>query len=95
VADSPYKVFSMNDCDWMAGSDLESCKAEYLRLYTSENAEDAFDEPSEVPAEKMKKYRFHGEPGENCEGERSFEEELERRIAEGKPFPQFFASTEY
>lgn len=87
------KVFSMNDCDWMAGETLEACKAEYLRMYTGETGEDAFEDPGEVPADKMAKLRYRDD--DDGAVSRSFKEELDRRVAAGQPFPQFFASTEY
>ena len=89
------KVFRMNDCDWMAGKDLKSCKAEYLRLYTSELEEDAFDNPREMTQAQMERYWFHGEPDEPNAGVRSFQEELDRLVTSGAEFPRFFASTEY
>lgn len=89
------KVYRMNDCDWMAGKTLKECKTEYLRLYTSELEEDAFDNPREMTQAQMEKYRFHGEPDEPSAGERSFREELSRLVESGAEFPRFFASTEY
>ena len=84
------KVFRMNDCDWMAGNTLKECKAEYLRFYTSELEDEAFDNPREMTQAQMEKYRFNGEPDE-----RSFREELSRLVESGAEFPRFFASTEY
>ena len=84
------KVFAMNDCDWMAGGTLEECKAEYLRKYTGEHDPEAFDDPHEVPADRMAKMKFHDDGTV-----RTFAEQLQRMIHAGEKFPTFFASTEY
>jgi len=88
------KVFSMNDCDWMAGETLESCMAEY-RANFSGNYEwpddEIFEDPHEVPDEKMDAMKFHADDGETL----TFREELPRLIERGVSFPTFFASTEY
>ena len=88
------KVFSMNECDWMAAETLEEAKAEYLANYHFDE-EDAFDNPHEVPADKMLKMRFHREPDEPGPKICSFQEELDRLVENGAKFPRFFASTEY
>ena len=91
------KVFSMNDYDWMAGETLEDCKAEYLKT-CGRDEDDAFDDAREVPAAAMTKLMFRREPDECKAGESNvctFQEELDRLIANGAEFPRFFASTEY
>lgn len=87
------KIFSMNDCDWMAGEDLESCKAAYVKITGMDaNDEETFSDTYELSPEKMDKLKFNDvEAGVT----RTFREQLERMIAAGEKFPTFFASTEY
>lgn len=88
------RVFQMNDCDWMAGESLEACKAEYLKNYwggSTGREDEAFEDPSEIPAEAMDRMKFCDDDG----SKRTFREELDRLVALGLEFPRFFASTEY
>ena len=87
------KIFSMNDCDWMAAETLEEAKAAYLATCwsgTREPEEEAFDDPGEISAEAYDKVLFTDEDG----AKRSFREQLQRMIDSGEKFPTFFASTE-
>lgn len=86
------KIFQMNDCDWMAGEDLESVTADYLENYTGgQTAEEAFeDAPFELPDEALDRLRFREEDGVR----RTFREQLAFLIEGGQRFPCFFASTE-
>ena len=89
------KIFSMNDCDWVAAETLEEAKAAYLEhtyITNSTNDEhDAFDDPGEITEIQYDKLLFHDEDGKV----RSFREQLQHMIAAGEKFPTFFASTEY
>ena len=87
------KIFSMNDCDWMAAETLEEAKSAYLATCwegTREPEEAAFDDPGEISAEAYDKVLFTDEDG----AKRSFREQLQRMIDSGEKFPTFFASTE-
>jgi hypothetical protein len=88
------KVFSMNDCDWMAGETLEACKAEYIKNYGGDawedENEDQFADARELTPWDMQHYKFTDDNG----GERTFQEQLEKMISDGDEFPAFFASTE-
>jgi hypothetical protein len=88
------KVFCMNDCDWMAGATLEECKAEYINNYGGDAWDDAdgdqFEDAHELSPEAMQRLKFTDEDGTR----RSFQEQLDKMIAEDNEFPQFFASTE-
>ena len=85
------KIFAMNDCDWMAGEDIESVTA----AYTSAFGEDSDDPPVELTDAEMDKYRFADEDAEGPEKWPTFRQELQRRVDAGQEFPQFFATTEY
>jgi len=87
------KVFSMNDYDWMAAETLEEAKATYLE-HTGED-EGTLDDVCEVSAENMAKLQFRREPDEPGPQVCSFQDELDRLVANGAKFPRFFASTEY
>lgn len=90
------KIFSMNDCDWMAAETLEEAKAEYLAtVWSGIVDEGTFDDPGEVPADKMQTMKFRREEDEPGPRVCSFQDELDRLIANGAKFPRFFASTEY
>jgi len=84
------KVFSMNDYDWMAGETLESCKADYLKNYGGDEHDEDFADTYELTPEDMQHYKIADEDGTV----RTFQEQLDKMIAEGDDFPQFFASTE-
>lgn len=89
------KIFKVNDCDWIAAETPEQA-LECLRQHVGDEDVDAwledFGQPVELTAEDLDAHTFHdGDDGD----ERTFREELQRRIDEGDAFPQFFASTEY
>lgn len=86
------KVFQLNDCDWWAGSDLESVKAAYL-AETGVDQDEAFDEPYELSEAQIERLKFRRDDDNHTEA--TFKEELERMVAEGQKFPCFSASTEY
>lgn len=95
--DDTIKVFKLNDCDWWAGSDLDSVVAAY-KEQTGEDAE--LDNPHELNDAAMHKLKFvdgddpinaDGTPG----GEITFRDELDIMIRRGDSFPCFFASTEW
>lgn len=87
------KIFKLNDCDWWAGSDLESVKADYLKTTGETELDDTFDEPYELSDALMERLKFRRDDDNHTEV--TFKEELARQIAEGQEFPCFFASTEY
>lgn len=87
------RIFALNDCDWYAGADLESCIQDYLEM-TSAAREDVIENPHELDDEAMDRLVFVDDTGDTTV-RRSFREQLDRMIAEGVEFPNFFASTEY
>ena len=90
------KVFSMNDCDWVAAETLEEAKSWYKDFCSSSSDpdEEVFDDPHEVSSEDMKKLKFNDEDGSKPVT-RTFQEQLDRIVDRGEPFPLFFASSEY
>lgn len=88
------KVFKMNDCDWMAAKTITEAKKAYLELVVLGSLDDdeAFDDPSELGPKAMAHFRYH-DTDQNTS--RSFQDELEARIARGVVFPEYFATTEY
>lgn len=88
----PIKIFRMNDCDWMAARNLEEAKASYLKDFCGELDEDeAFDDPAEISAEDLDRFRFHDDDRRVTT---TFRCQLERMIAREQSFPAFFASSE-
>jgi len=85
------KIFAMNDCDWMAAEDAESAKSAYI----SDDGEDSDQPPIELTDEEMDKFRFADEDVRDPEKWPTFRQDLQRRIASGQEFPQFFASTDF
>lgn len=89
------KIFSMNDCDWMAAPTLEEAKAAYLKdvygVNSTNDEGDAFDDPGEISETQYDKLLFHDDDGKV----RSFREQLQLMIERGDKFPVLFASTEY
>jgi hypothetical protein len=91
----------LNDCEWYAGEDLESCIKYYFEEAlgepdTPKNREDYLEEPcEEVPEEAMNRMRFVDDDGLVGETTRTFREQLDHLIANGQQFPMMFATTEY
>lgn len=84
------KVFALDDIEWWAGESLEACLAAALELAGPE----CYDDPElhhELSDEAMQRLKFVDEDG----SERTFAEELARRVAAGEKFPQPFAATDY
>jgi hypothetical protein len=92
----------MNDCDWFAGTDLESCIVCYLTEYVSnvdtpENRTEYLDDPYELSDATIDRLKFTDVEGEwgDRNKEYTFREALENMIKAGVRFPAFFASTEF
>lgn len=88
------KIFSMNDCDYMAAETLDEAKKEYAANWSGmghDDDKDMFDDPGEITPIQYEKLLFHDEDGKV----RSFREQLQLLIDKGEKFPTFFASTEY
>lgn len=86
------KIFAMNECDWMAGGDLESCVQRFLADYAGDlSREEALDGEHELSESDMDRLKFGDEDGQK----RTFREQLELMVEQGVVFPEFFASTEY
>ena len=86
------KIFAMNDCDWMAGYDLESVTLAYAKLF---DCSGEVDDPHELTAEEMDRFRFDDGDTEDMDEWPTFTEALAKLVADGQKFPCFFASTEY
>ena len=91
------KVFAMNDCDWMAGEDLASVTALYLKEYSGDlPADEALDESHELTRPQMDGLRFYTDHGDGGDGSyQTFQQRLNFMVQRGDKFPCFFASTEY
>jgi hypothetical protein len=96
------KVYHMNDCEWFAGEDLESCIKYYFEEYigeddTPENREEYLNDAEELSEAEMDRLKFTDIEGEWGERDKqyTFREALDKMIAEGTEFPCFFASTEF
>lgn len=98
------KVFEINDCEWMAGEDMESVIQDYFKNYigcedTPENREEYCPEPAELSDETMDRLKYHDLEGDLA-GDReprvyTFRQALELMLANGAKAPFYFASTEY
>lgn len=87
------KVFQVDDVTWMAGTDPESCAAEFLKNYGGQQeCLDEFGPPVEITPEQMARMIVKSEDGEP---DQTFQEALNSMISSGMVFPTFFASTEY
>src|ERR1035438_1102739 len=92
VTEMKIKAFAMNEYDWMAGADLESCVSLYLAEYAGGLPRDeVLDEPHKRSEWEMDRREYVDPDGERC----TFREQLEKLVASGQQFPAFFASTEY
>ena len=84
------RVYRMDDMEWWAGESLEACVAEGRRQCGEECFPDS-DEQHELSDEAMQRLKFIDEDG----SERTFADELARRIAAGEKFPQQFAAEDW
>lgn len=98
------KVFEINDCEWMAGEDLESVIQDYLKNYmscedTPENREEYCPEPCELNDETMDRLHYHDIEGDLAgDGVKkiyTFREALNKMLENGAKAPFYFASTEF
>jgi hypothetical protein len=87
---STIKVFRMDDMEWWAGESLEACIAEGRRQ-CGDDCYRELDEQRELDDADMQHLKFIDEDG----SERTFAEELERRVAAGETFPQPFAAEDW
>lgn len=86
------KVYQINDCDWYAGYDPDSCVKEYVDFYDGDpDLLEEYGAPTEVSDEAMNRMMIRDPDG----GDRTFRQELDRMIEDGHKFPTLFASTEY
>ena len=88
---SEIKVFLIGDHDWWVGTDAESCKQSYVQHYGLVRADDFDEEIEELSPSDMKRLKYI----EDGQPDISFQERLEKIIAEGIKFPCMFASTEF
>lgn len=85
------RVYRMDDIEWWAGESLAACVAEGRRMCGDECYPDEPGEQYELDDAAMQRLKFVDEDGT----ERTFADELARRIAAGEEFPQPFAATDY
>jgi hypothetical protein len=85
----------MDDSTWYAANSLEDATRIYLEHTGATRADLADDLPRELSDEEMETtmYVEHGFAGEPYEI--TFRRALELMIAQGKKFPDLFASTDY
>jgi len=90
------RVFRMDDNEWWAGESLEACVAEGRRQCGAECYPDDPDEQHELSDEEMQQLVFIDESdGAEPPVQRTFAEELARRVAAGEKFPQPFAAEDW
>jgi hypothetical protein len=95
------KIWKMNDCDWVMAPTLQEAIKVMADMFCEgdiSKIDEYLDEPDEISEEAYDKLKFCDlEPGEDGwdkpENKRSFREEMNRRITEGKG-AEFFASNE-
>lgn len=93
------KVFEINECEWYAGEDAESC----IKLAMEESGltrEDVCDgnedtKSMELSEEAMDRLHFIDEDEAGNTTKRTFAEQLQLMIERGETFPAFFATTEF
>ena len=97
---SDIRIWQVTEIEWFAAETAEDALkayAEYADMCYGKDSPEAkeqleeFGPPGLVGDEWVDKLRYTDEDGET----RTFREELDRRIAEGDAFPQFFATSEY
>lgn len=95
----PIYVYQINNCDWFAGADWDSCRDLYLSDFGGEVEllEDGSIQP--LTEDQLASLLFTDDDySEHPTGryiKRTFREELDRLIAAGTEFPVMFASTEF
>lgn len=85
------KIFAINDCDWWAGYDLESCIV--AAMSETGMARDellGWGEAHELTDEEMDTLKFVDDDGQQS----TFREHLELSFRRDGAVPYFFASTE-
>jgi hypothetical protein len=102
VETATIKVFRLNDCDWFAGENLESCIKCFFSEYlteedTPENREEYLCDTEELDDSQLDVLKFHDLEGDwgPANTQYTFREALTHMQAAGDKFPCFFASTEY
>jgi hypothetical protein len=93
------KVFAVNDTEWYAGENLESCIKYFFDEImgepdTPESREEyGVDDAAEISEGSMAVMQFHDYEDEG-ETVRSFRDQLNLLVANGQTFPMMFATTE-
>lgn len=97
TAPLPWRVYRVNDTDWMMARTLDEARSEYMRQ-TGCSVEDAFDGERELTDEEMDRLQFRfwleGPEHPPRDHKHSFREELAHRVSK-RPKTEIFASTEY
>lgn len=89
-------VYRMDDNEWWAGESLVACVEEGRRQCGDECYPDDPREQYELTDEQMQRLVFIDESdGAEPPVQRTFAEELARRIAAGETFPQQFAAEDW
>ena len=96
MSDTNIKIFKINDYEWLAGENLESCKKEYQEQ-TGCTAEESFEDPHEISKEAYDKliYCTDEDDTEGNEIKHSFRTQLNILIESKVKFPRLFATTEW
>jgi hypothetical protein len=88
------KIFQLNECDWWAGPDLESCIAaaiDQLSLDRDEVVDNKTHELTDAEADTLTFVEWDDPVPDNF----TFRKALECAVTRGDKFPQSFASTEW
>lgn len=89
------KIFEINDCEWVAARSLEEAKTFYLEMVSGDTS--VLDEgcPVELTELQLDRMTYSDDQGDPNASKRSFREELQKRIAAGVQFPEYFATSEF
>lgn len=89
------RIFEMDDCTWWMAPTLEDAVDDYLKE-TGQKREEVLgrgEDPHEISGAEYDTLIFVEDEGDGVQ--RTFREELDRRLAAGDTAAQMFASTEY
>ena len=86
------KVYRVSETDWIAARSLSEAVDFYKNQCDGEDDPD--HEPYELDVHQMTTHEHRGEDGTEYDPPITFQEELERNIADGVEFPCLFATTE-
>lgn len=90
------KIYKMSDTDWVAAKNIKDailclCQTLGCRDEDELKENDWLDDPREISSKEMDHLIYADEDGDS---NRTFREELNRRISVDEKFPQHFAGSE-